>query len=69
MNKSVLERAKRLVIPTKSEEQKVTGIVDEVIAKVSSQIAKSKLNASLFVGGSVAKGTWLPGISDIDFFI
>jgi len=69
MSKKVLEQAKRLVVPTKSEDQKVAGIVDEVITKVSSQIAKSKLNASLFVGGSIAKGTWLPGISDIDFFM
>ncbi len=69
MNKSILEQAKKLVVPSKSEEQKVAGIVDEVIKKVSSQIKKLKIDANIVVGGSVAKGTWLPGISDIDFFL
>lgn len=67
--KAVLEEAKKFSIPTKAEEKKVNSIVKKILQKVNSQLKKSKISAELIVGGSVAKGTWLPGISDIDFFL
>jgi tRNA nucleotidyltransferase (CCA-adding enzyme) len=67
--KAVLDEAKKLAIPSKAEEVKVSSIVKEIIAKITQEITKQKLNAKVVVGGSVAKGTWLPGISDIDFFM
>jgi tRNA nucleotidyltransferase (CCA-adding enzyme) len=69
MLKEVLTEARKLAIPTKAEQAKVTVLVREIIQKVSSEVKKQKLAAKIIVGGSVAKGTWLPGISDIDFFI
>lgn len=65
----ILEQAKKTVVPSKAEEQKVSEIIDEITKKVNSQLRKKKLDAKLIIGGSVAKGTWLPGISDIDFFL
>jgi tRNA nucleotidyltransferase (CCA-adding enzyme) len=67
--KLILEQAKKLAIPTKEEQAKVTTLVKEILQKVSSEMRKQKVAAKVIVGGSVAKGTWLPGISDIDFFI
>jgi len=65
----ILEQAKKTVVPSKAEEQKVSKIIDEITKKVNSQLRKKKLDAKLIIGGSVAKGTWLPGISDVDFFL
>ncbi len=67
--KEVLTEAKKLAVPTKAEHTRVNSLVREITLKVSSEIRKQKLNAKVIVGGSVAKGTWLPGISDIDFFM
>lgn len=67
--KAILAEAKRLAVPTKAEQAKVNTLVREILQKVSSEIRKQNLRARIIVGGSVAKGTWLPGISDIDFFI
>jgi len=66
---SVLAKAKKFVTPSKDEEKKISSITKSVIKKVDAQIKKKRIHAKLIVGGSVAKGTWLPGISDIDFFL
>jgi len=65
----VLNQAKELATPSKSEEQKVRKTVSEITKKVGAQITKDKLDAKLIIGGSVGKGTWLPGLSDTDFFL
>jgi len=67
--KAILEKAKAFAVPTKLEEKKISETVKKILQKVNGQLKKSKVNAELIVGGSVAKGTWLPGISDIDFFM
>jgi tRNA nucleotidyltransferase (CCA-adding enzyme) len=65
----ILKEARKLAVPSKKEEIRVNSLVKEVLQKLNSELAKQKLGARIIVGGSVAKGTWLPGISDIDFFI
>ncbi len=67
--KSVLAQAAKICTPTKDEQIKIERIVKEVQQKVNSALKKLKLKARCIVGGSVAKGTWLPNISDVDFFI
>ena len=37
--------------------------------KVNAELVKQGIVANLFVGGSVGKGTCLPGIRDIDYFM
>jgi tRNA nucleotidyltransferase (CCA-adding enzyme) len=66
---SALKEAKKLAVPTADERMRVNSLVKEVISKVSKEIARQKMPAKIVVGGSVAKGTWLPGVSDMDFFI
>jgi tRNA nucleotidyltransferase (CCA-adding enzyme) len=67
--RAVLEEAKKLATPSKAEEAKVNSAVKDVISKITKELTKQNLKAKVVVGGSVAKGTWLPGISDIDFFL
>ncbi len=67
--KAVLTEAKKFAVPTKAEQTKVNVLVEAMLQKVSSELKKQKVAARIIVGGSVAKGTWLPGISDIDFFM
>jgi len=57
--KEILEK----ITPTREEEQKLKEIVREITSKIKGKDFK------LVIGGSVAKGSWLPGITDIDFFM
>lgn len=66
---STLKIAKGLVTPSKAEEKKVHAIISEVANKINKEAKLQKLSAKLQAGGSAAKGTWLPGLSDIDFFL
>ena len=47
----------------------MNAVISEVVTKVNKEVKLQKLNAKLQAGGSAAKGTWLPGLSDIDFFL
>ncbi len=49
--------------PTKKEELKIKKIVNEFIKKLKIRDAK------VILGGSGAKGTWLPGTHDLDLFV
>jgi len=51
------------VKPSKKEEEKVKDISDEFLKKIKIR------NAKVIVGGSGAKGTWLPGTNEIDIFV
>ncbi|MEK6808047.1 MAG: nucleotidyltransferase domain-containing protein, partial [Nanoarchaeota archaeon] len=66
---AVLQEAGRLVNPTKQEELALSKTVLEVTEKLEKQLKSEKISAKVMLGGSAAKGTWLPGISDADFFI
>ena len=66
---SIIKQEKKLAVPTKLEQQKIESITKEILNKVNNQLKKNNINAKLLLGGSVAKGTWLSGISDIDFFL
>lgn len=67
--KKVLLEAEKKITPSKKEEQMVRESVEAVTQTVESAAKKLRLNVDLFEGGSIAKNTWLPGISDMDFFL
>ncbi len=69
MIKKIVESAKGLALPTQAKERRVWGIVRSVLDLVNNCLRKSKIDARLILGGSVAKGTWLKGLSDLDFFM
>ena len=65
----VIKEAEKLVSPSRAEEDRVHSVIFEVTNKVAVRAKAQNINAHLIAGGSAAKGTWLPGFSDIDFFL
>lgn len=68
---SVLRRASKLVVPTEAESkrlERVVQIVNGLLDKVFAGVADAE-KPSIALGGSYAKGTWLKGAHDIDFFL
>lgn len=55
--------------PSDSEKNKVKSTLKELKEKITKNIQKNNVSAKIIVGGSIAKGTWLQGISDIDLFL
>lgn len=58
-----------LINPSKKEIKKVNSVTKEVFNKIEKKIKEEGITAQPFLGGSVAKETWLPGTSDIDLFL
>jgi tRNA nucleotidyltransferase (CCA-adding enzyme) len=65
--KKVLEKISKEIIPSKQEQRQVNEVSQEILSLINSKA--EKFQARLIIGGSVAKGTWLPGIHDIDCFL
>ncbi len=69
MADDVLQHARKIAVPSENEALRLRKVLGELESKANAQLKKEKINARVFAGGSVGKGTWLPGISDIDIFI
>lgn len=65
----VLDRARQLVTPLISEEKKVARVANFLLSRVREVADKSGIDLDLVIGGSYAKGTWLPGEADLDLFL
>lgn len=62
--KRVLKNALGMLSPTPSEEREVLSAARRVQNKLEKAV-----KLEVFLGGSIAKGTWLRGARDIDFFV
>ncbi len=67
--RTVLSEALKLATPSSSEEKRITEAAKSFSDVINSCCRKKKVNAELTIGGSVAKGTWLPGATDVDCFL
>jgi tRNA nucleotidyltransferase (CCA-adding enzyme) len=67
----VLERAAKSVTPSPSEEKKLESIAANVMGWIGQSIEREDagLKPGVTLGGSYARGTWLKGNHDIDFFL
>ncbi len=65
----VLARAEALVRPSPLEEANVGSLAKSLLAKVGRAAEKFPEARGVLVGGSYAKGTWLPGHVDLDIFV
>jgi len=67
----IILRASKLVTPTKSEEKKLEKVVKKVTSLINEIFDKEKADPrpEITLGGSYARGTWLRGSHDIDFFL
>lgn len=61
--KKTIENALKLIKPTTEEEESLNRTLKKIKEKIKIPGAK------LFLGGSVAKGTWLSNLKDIDIFL
>jgi tRNA nucleotidyltransferase (CCA-adding enzyme) len=61
--------ARELCTPTDGEAKRLDEIVEKVVARTKLAAAKFPETRGVVLGGSFAKGTWLPGEADIDIFV
>ena len=66
---SVMKRASRLVVPSASETAKVSRLARMLLAKTRRAANRFPEAKGVLMGGSFAKGTWLPGRVDLDVFV
>jgi len=67
--KTVLNKVLKSVVPSARARRELESVLSSVQKKVESQMLKSGITMEFFVGGSVAKDTWLSNAKDIDIFL
>ena len=65
----VLKQATKLVVPTHSESEKVRRLERMTLAKTRRAARRFPEVREVLMGGSFAKGTWLPNRVDLDIFV
>lgn len=65
----VLERARKLSVPNRHEEEKTKKVADMLLGRVKAKASEHPEVVSVELGGSYAKGTWLRNQMDFDIFI
>jgi len=66
---NVIARARPLVVPDDAARRKTVRVAEKVVSKVKEAARPHPEVAGVFLGGSFAKDTWLPGDVDIDVFV
>ena len=66
---AVIREAMKSVVPSPEEETRMASLVEGLRARVESASRRYREVKGIVVGGSYAKGTWLPRDVDIDIFI
>jgi tRNA nucleotidyltransferase (CCA-adding enzyme) len=65
----VVAEARVLVTPSAAEERKMKALADKMLSKVEEAAAGFPEVRGVLLGGSFAKGTWLPRDVDLDIFV
>jgi tRNA nucleotidyltransferase (CCA-adding enzyme) len=68
MNK-IIQQVEKLVVPSEKVQKQKDGLVEKVVKLVQKQVANYSQVSGVEIGGSFAKGTWLPEKADVDIFI
>jgi tRNA nucleotidyltransferase (CCA-adding enzyme) len=66
---SVIKEAKRTVQPSAAEETRTSSIAKSLLSKTRRAAGSFPETRGVLMGGSFAKGTWLPGHVDLDVFV
>jgi len=66
---SVLGRAEKLVIPSPEEEARISSLAKSLLSKTKRAAGRFPETRGVLIGGSFAKGTWLPEHVDLDIFV
>ena len=65
----VLAGAARMVRPGASEQSKVESLARSLLARTQKSASGYRETRGVLLGGSFAKGTWIPGHVDLDIFV
>jgi tRNA nucleotidyltransferase (CCA-adding enzyme) len=65
----VLAIAKEKVTPPEKETDHLSSVANRVRQRLDASFSKMGIKPEIMLGGSYAKGTWLRGSGDIDFFL
>ncbi|MBI3840556.1 MAG: CCA tRNA nucleotidyltransferase [Thaumarchaeota archaeon] len=65
----VLQEAARLVEPSAAEETRVASLSRMLLSRTRAAASRHPETRGVVLGGSLAKGTWLPHNADIDIFV
>ena len=65
----MLEKIKKQVTLSQEEDSAIKSTIKEFNSKIGPVLSENKIEANIFVGGSVGKGSNLPGLHDIDIFV
>jgi len=66
---AVVERARDLAMPPPAEEKRIGALAKTLLAKTKKAAGRFSEARGVIVGGSLAKGTWLPMSVDLDIFV
>ncbi|MDA4125286.1 MAG: CCA tRNA nucleotidyltransferase, partial [Thaumarchaeota archaeon] len=66
---SVLEGAASGVNPSPAVQRRITSLADSLLRKTRKAAARYSETRGVVLGGSFAKGTWLPKYVDLDIFV
>ncbi|MHB1868301.1 MAG: CCA tRNA nucleotidyltransferase [Nitrososphaerales archaeon] len=66
---SVIEKASKLVTPSAQEIKKLVAVAEKVSSRLKNVFSGTSPAPEINLGGSYARGTWLKGSLDIDYFI
>lgn len=67
--KKIIDKAQKNVIPSKKLEKEKSQVAAIAFDLIQKQVSKFPQVLQIEFGGSYAKGTWLPGKTDIDIFL
>jgi tRNA nucleotidyltransferase (CCA-adding enzyme) len=65
----VLAQARAVVVPRAADRRETDRVAEKVVSKVKEAATPHAEVGGVFLGGSFAKDTWLPGDVDIDVFV
>jgi tRNA nucleotidyltransferase (CCA-adding enzyme) len=65
----VITAASRFVVPSQAEVRKVSALAKDLLAKTGKAAKRFPETRGAILGGSYAKGTWLPHHVDLDIFV
>lgn len=65
----VTEKAAKIVTPTERDKKKLEEVATKVELKLQGVLNRLSVKPEISLGGSFARGTWLKGSFDIDFFV
>ena len=66
---ATIKEARKIVLPPEDEKERISSIARPLLSRTRRAAARFPETRGVLMGGSFAKGTWLPGHVDLDVFV